>query len=312
MNVSLIIVNFGPPTLLLRCLASLAASGDRHVVREVVVVDNGHPAQSDSDTALRASHFPFDVRVVPNREASYSSGVNRGAVQTTGDCLLIANSDVEFLPGESIQTVLDYFARHPRVGVVGPQLVYPNGDWQRSHGRVPGVWQALISTTLVDSALRGIEALCFRSGLPMGRSWRVGYVDGAFLLTRRTCFDAMHGFDERYSFYGEDTDYCWRASRARWGVRFLPTVRVRHVRGGSSAATAPEAYAARLLDANLDFVRHHFGQGHARWYRRLVSVAALERAAVYQLAAALTRSDRLRRLAAEAGRDVQILRRTRP
>jgi len=307
-TLSLIIINFGAPDHLLRCLASLARTPDRQLVGQVIVVDNGHPLKTDSAAAVRAAGHPFDIRVVPNTETSYSSGVNRGVARADGDLLLIANSDVEFVPDRSLQQAIDYIARHPRVGVLGPQLTYPGGDWQRSHGRIPSVGQALISATLLDSVARGLEALCFRAGLSTGRAWRVGYVDAAFLFTRRSCFEALAGFDERYSFYGEDVDYCWRAARAGWGVRFLPTVRVLHVRGGSSASTAPWEYAVRLLEANTEFVRRHFGPGRAHWYRRLVTIVALERAILYSVAAAVTGSRRLKRLAIEARRDVRIMR----
>jgi len=307
-DLSLVIVNFGPPTLLLRCLASLARSPDALLVREIIVVDNGHPATTDSAAAVRAAAHPFHIRIVPNAETSYSSGVNRGAVQADGDLLLIANSDVEFIPDRSLRHLIDHLARNPRVGVLGPQLTYPNGEWQRSHGRIPSVGQALISATLLDSVARGLEALCFHAGLGVGRAWRVGYVDGAFLLTRRSCFETLGGFDERYSFYGEDVDYCWRATRAGWGVRFLPTARILHVRGGSSAATAPWEYAVRLLEANMDFVQHHFGPARARWYRRLLTFIAMERAVLYTVAGAVTGSPRLQRLGTDARRDVQILR----
>ena len=57
------------------------------------------------------------------------------------------------------------------------------------------------------------------------------------MLLRRSAFEAVGGFDERYFMYVEDVDLCWRLWRAGWRVAYEPAGRVVHTIGLSSEQT---------------------------------------------------------------------------
>ena len=54
------------------------------------------------------------------------------------------------------------------------------------------------------------------------------------MLLRRSAFEAVGGFDERYFMYVEDVDLCWRTWQAGWRVAYEPAGRVVHAIGVSS------------------------------------------------------------------------------
>ncbi len=60
------------------------------------------------------------------------------------------------------------------------------------------------------------------------------WAHGAFMLFRRSAFDAVGGFDERQWMYAEDIDIAWRLAEAGLGIGYEPAARVRHA--GSAAA----------------------------------------------------------------------------
>ena len=62
-----------------------------------------------------------------------------------------------------------------------------------------------------------------------------GWVSGSCFLARRSALEELGGFDEAYFMYLEDTDLCWRAHDAGWGVGFAGTAEVTHVQGFSTA-----------------------------------------------------------------------------
>ncbi len=62
-----------------------------------------------------------------------------------------------------------------------------------------------------------------------------GWVSGSCFLARRNALEEFGGFDEAYFMYLEDTDLCWRAHQAGWGVGFAGTAAVTHVQGVSTA-----------------------------------------------------------------------------
>jgi N-acetylglucosaminyl-diphospho-decaprenol L-rhamnosyltransferase len=61
----------------------------------------------------------------------------------------------------------------------------------------------------------------------------VDWVSGSFFLIRRSAFEALGGFDERYFMFAEDIDLCFRAHEQGIGVGVAPTAVVTHVEGVS-------------------------------------------------------------------------------
>jgi len=92
----------------------------------------------------------------------------------------------------------------------------------------------------------------------------VDWVSGAFLAVRRSAWEEVGGFDERFFMFMEDVDLCWRLHASGWDVRYEPAARVMHLEGASRAA-APY----RMI------VAHHrsllrYGWRTASWRERLV------------------------------------------
>jgi len=73
---------------------------------------------------------------------------------------------------------------------------------------------------------------------------------GAVLAARREVFDRIGGFDERYLFEYEETDWEIRVRRAGLSLRFHPAARVRHLYA-RSAARNPETKARRAASRRL-------------------------------------------------------------
>jgi GT2 family glycosyltransferase len=70
--------------------------------------------------------FP-DVRVIARPDnGGYAVAVNEGARAVPDDDILILNPDV-VTSREAIAVLEQYLAAHPKVGIAGPRLVYPDG-----------------------------------------------------------------------------------------------------------------------------------------------------------------------------------------
>jgi len=305
-RVSLIIIHYGNPGPLWNLLASLENHPDKRLIDEVIVVNNG--LSLDKGERVRLETYK-NLKIVDDPQNSYASGVNRGVAASHGDILVISNNDVEWLSNFSIQALLDHLRREPCIGVVGPQLVYPNGTWQRSYGIFPSIWEAFISLIMVDSLGHGIIMWVFRHNWLPRWPKKVDYIDGAFMVVRRSCFEELGGFNEEYSFYGEDADFCWRAWENDWKVVLVPNTRVMHVRGASSTANALEDYTIRLIKAKQKFVQEHFGIHQAEWYRKLIQLALFERFILYNFVAKLTHSPKWQQRAFQARVRYHITRR---
>ncbi len=99
----------------------------------------------------------------------------------------------------------------------------------------------------------------------------VGWIGGAFLLTKSDLVERIGGLDEDFFFYGEDIEFCHRVSRNGHRVRFDPSGEIVHLGGASSDSS-------RLLDerkvrlewqARLLVQRKCYGRWAEWWLRRL-------------------------------------------
>lgn len=254
MDLSVIVVSFNSAAFLERCLASVDA-WLRGVDHHVCVVDN---ASSDGSVALVHRLFPR-VEVIANREnLGFAAGVNRGLRATEGRYVLWLNPDAELLDGGA-RDLIDYLGTHPRVGIVGPQLVDPSGEVQLSCRSFPSYRTALfhrysLMTRLFPGNPGSREYLLSDWDHRSARA--VDWVSGACLLHRRSVLDEVGGLDERFFMYCEDVDFCLRARQAGWGVQYHPAMRVLHHIGGSSRPGSVPLVVARHRSMWRYYTKH--------------------------------------------------------
>lgn len=249
------VVNHEAGDVLLGCVASLRAEG----VTEVTVVDN---ASSDrSAEALVA--VDATVRLVQTgTNLGYGTAANRGLAVSACEFVLVSNPDVVVHPG-ALAALVAAFDADPTLAIAGPTVLEPDGSRYPSARRFPSLVDAAGHALLGDLVPQN----------PFTRRYRMGYLDaeamtdvdwvsGACFLARRRALEELGGFDESYFMYAEDTDLCWRARRAGWGVVYVPVAVVTHVQGIS---TARRPY--RMLVAHHRSVFHFATRTERGWHR---------------------------------------------
>lgn len=257
-RVAVIIVSWNTRGLLADCLQSVAETAGAD--SETVVVDNH---SGDGSQVMLRERFPR-VRLIENDfNRGFGAANNQAIAATDAPYVLMLNSDACLPPG-ALARLLERLEREPRAGLVGAQLRYPDGAFQFSHARFPGLWQELL-------VLSGLGRWCYGRWYPSGdpdtaRGARVvDWVGGACMLARRAALAAVGGFDEGYFMYGEEMDLCYALRAAGWEVWYEPAAVVVHHGGGSSRQTA-DAIEARLYRGRLRFFRKHYGAAAARLF----------------------------------------------
>jgi len=140
-----------------------------------------------------------------------------------------------------------------RWGAVGPRLEYASGRLQLSCGRLPHPLRAILTyTRLARLVPRWLDGQRY-AGWDHSSARAVGWVSGAALLTSRSLFRRLGGFDESIFLYSEDADLCWRVRAAGYEIHYFPGATVVHLEGQSSrqhrlgrGAEGPAADGGRL------------------------------------------------------------------
>jgi GT2 family glycosyltransferase len=227
-SVSIIIVNWNGGDHLRRCLASLRGSTDESLDR-IIVVDNG-----STDGSSDAARNVAGVTVLDaGRNLGFAKACNLGARETTAEFLLFLNPDTTVSPGV-LPRVLSFMTETSsvEVGICGVQLVDEEGRVARSCARFPTPLGMCLVALGLGRIFRGSGMLM--EDWPHDRSRQVDHVIGAFYFVRKSVFEALRGFDERFFMYLEDLDFSLRANRLGWRSHYLADTCAFHLGGGTS------------------------------------------------------------------------------
>jgi GT2 family glycosyltransferase len=233
MDLSVIIVNWNTRELVLESLRSLyEAAGDLSM--EVFVVDNG--SGDGSVEAIRAA-FPRVILIEKEKNLGFARATNEALQCAAGRYLLLLNTDV-VLREDTVVVLLEFMEKTPQAGIVGAQLLNPDGTRQNSFDNFP----TLLSEGLNKSVLRMLFPKRFPSKrLSFSSPIEVESVIGACMMVRKEAVDDVGPMDEDYFFFMEETDWCYRMRERGWGVHLVPQAQAVHLQGGTANKVKPQA-----------------------------------------------------------------------
>jgi GT2 family glycosyltransferase len=243
-DLSVIVVNYNRRELLRECLRSVRA---RRSV-ELIVVDNG---SADGSADAVAAEFPAARLLRQERNLGFARAVNLAMGASSGDVLLLLNNDTVVQEG-ALDVLLDFLEAHPRVGIVGAQLLNEDGTLQHSFDNFPTL--GLVLAKGLARWLRPDRYPSRHTALDGPRE--VESVIGAAMAVRRGLVEQIGPLDEAFFWALEETDWCRRAWAAGWKVMIVPEARVRH-RSGATKALSPARAEVEYVRSLFAYFRKH-------------------------------------------------------
>lgn len=224
----------------LQCLRALSQCTDA-ASWELIIVDD---ASSDAS----AMTLPAITGLRYHRNADnlgFIGACNAGARLARGEYLVLLNNDTAPQSGW-LDAMLRTFQTHPRTGLVGARLVFPDGRLQEAGGILFSTGQAFQDGRFQD-----------RDDPRFNYVRDVDYCSGAALMLPRALFDSLGGFDARYApAYYEDADLAMKVRAQGLRVLYQPLATVVHFEGvsaGTDLATGPKS--AQVRNRQLFFER---------------------------------------------------------
>lgn len=231
MDLSIIVPSFNTCQLLKDCLSSVYQNTKTPF--EAIVIDNG---STDGSVAMVKENFP-NVRLIENKaNFGFARAVNQGLEKAQGRYLLILNSDTLILDGATDKEI-SFLEKHEEAGVVGCQLKNSDGTIQPSGGYLPNLLRVFLWMSFLDDLpiLKKILRPYHVEDKEFYTHQRyLGWVTGAFFLTKREVFEKVGFFDEKMFMYVEEIDWCTRVRRAGYKVAFNPSACITHYKGAST------------------------------------------------------------------------------
>lgn len=216
----------------LACLRALAAHPPALGI-EIVVVDDG----SSDATATNLPHVQGLHYHQRARNGGFIAACNDGIGLARGDYVVLLNNDTVPQPGW-LDRLIGTFTAHPSAGLVGAQLLYPDGRLQESGGVVFGdgsAWSYGRFESAEDPRYAYVR--------------QMDYCSGAAIALPRALLQTLGGLDRRYMpAYYEDTDLAFAVRAAGHSVLVQPASVVVHDEGtsnGTDTRTGVKAYQVR-------------------------------------------------------------------
>lgn len=255
LNLSIIIVNWNSRSQLAEVVTSIRQY-HHDLVSSVIIIDNASTDDS-LDRVEALTSLPLNLRIIrSSRNLGFGCACNIGARESDSEYMLFLNPDAA-LHADTLPKALAYMqdTANAKVGICGVQLLDEAGCVSRSCARFPS------ATGFAVHAV-GLDRFLPRLGHAMAewdhsQTREVDHVIGAFFLVRRSVFDSLKGFDERFFVYLEDLDFSYRARKAGWHSVYLANIQAFHAGGG----TSNQVKARRLfysLRSRLLYAFKHF------------------------------------------------------
>ena len=225
-KVSVIIPNYNGEKLLEKNLPAVLKAKEYKAnnILEIIVVDDASP---DGSVDLLKKKFP-EVKVIKHKiNRGFSSSVNTGARTSTGDLLVLLNTDV--IPEKDfLASVLPLFKDD---GVFAISFSEKGYSWAKGK----------FENGFVEHDL----------GTKTKKVHDTFWVSGGSGVFRRDYWMSLGGMDEKLlsPFYWEDLDLGYRALKRGYKLLWAPEARVLH-KHESTIGLLPKKYVERIRERN--------------------------------------------------------------
>ena len=199
-------------------------------VDQLYIVDN-----SPKDTLRPIEQISDKIKYIHNKNTGYGSAHNialREAIRLQADYHIVINPDIR-IEQDTIQKLKTYMDARPEIGLVMPNVVYPNGEQQYLCKLLPTPMDLFLRRFLsrrIGEQQRARFELRFTG---YNREMDVPFLSGCFMFLRVSALCEVGLFDERYFMYGEDIDLS-RRIHARFRTVFYPGVTIIHAHEAAS------------------------------------------------------------------------------
>lgn len=259
MELSVIILNYNAAAFLEICVASVLRA-TKNIDAQIIVADNN---STDDSLKMLNARYKDSVKILSFKtNHGFSKGNNLAVKESSGEYLCILNPDT--IVGEQVfEECLAFAKANSKTAFTGVQLIDGTGAFlpeSKRHVPTPKVARQ----KLLDN-----DQSYYYNELNKGENGMVDILVGAFMFCKKSIYETIGGFDERYFMYGEDIDLSYTALLNGYENYYLGSQKVIHFKGESTIKD--KKYLDRFYGAMQLFYDKHFKQSAMQ--RTLVRIA---------------------------------------
>lgn len=229
---SVIILNYNAGKYLENLYSSLCRSQLTQKI-EVILADNA--STDNSFTLVKNKHFshPWINFIFRDNHFNrgFSWGNNQGLKSTDPNSkyILFLNPDTTVDP-DTLQGMINYFSKNKQIDAATcyVKLALTGQLQPECHRGFPTPWNAFSYFFLPFLPNSYIQNKDFT------RLQEIDCCVGAFFMMKREVGESVGWWNEKYFFYGEDLDFCYKIKQHGYKLFFVPDYKITHYQGVSS------------------------------------------------------------------------------
>ncbi len=172
----------------------------------IYVTDNN---SSDNSVSLLKELLPEAYINLSSQNLGFAAAHNQNiekAFSENATAIFILNTDIE-LDDNCLSVSSNFLTKHQDAGISAPMVLYGN-----SSGRTNLIQNFRISADFKKGNIHPLDNKENSDTANLSETAKVNYITGTACVMRKEVFEQTGGFDESNFLYGEEMDFCYRAS----------------------------------------------------------------------------------------------------
>lgn len=238
-TVSIVIPVYNQWNYTYACLVSILEHTN-DISYEVIVADD-----KSTDETVSINKYVENVTVVRDgQNRGFLLNCNYAASYAKGKYIFFLNNDTNVQP-EWLSSLVTLMEKDHTIGLTGSKLIYPDGRQQEAGGII---WN--------DASGWNYGRLDDPSKPEYNYLKEVDYISGAAILIRKSLWEELGGFDERYApAYFEDTDLAFAVRKLGYKVVYQPRSVVVHFEGMSHGTNIDSGIKSYQVSNQAKFLK---------------------------------------------------------
>ncbi|MBW7960117.1 glycosyltransferase family 2 protein [Patescibacteria group bacterium] len=250
-DLSIVIVSFNTNAITRNCIDSINRSLQNTKIKyEIIVVDNdSHDGSKEMLEKMSKKRSNNLIYYQTNDNLGFGKGNNYGVKRSRGKYTLLINSDTIVL-NRAIEKLYYFYTKNEKtIHFLGGKLLNKDLTPQPSACRffsLPVVFAVL----LLKADYWGLT----RSSPNVFK--KVDWISGAYILTKKSLYRKLDGFDKNIFMYMEEVDLLYRAKKIGLNTYFYPKSQIIHL--GSASSGGKTFPILQVYKGFLFFYKKHY------------------------------------------------------
>jgi GT2 family glycosyltransferase len=227
-SISIVIVNYGQPTLTHNCIETVVKNTNE-IEYEIILVNN------DKDDSCKdiIKHFPEVKYIHTATNMGFGRANNVGISHAKNNIIVLLNSDCLLTEPVFDKLVPRFYETNYMA--CGVQLLNADGSYQHG-GRhfSPKNMGVLLKWPYVQNIHQALNGIATHKASDGKEPVLVDWINGAFLMFKKHLVEPIGFFDEEFFLYSEETEWCYRMGKCGGLLAVFPDIYVYHLQGVST------------------------------------------------------------------------------